>query len=69
MGKKQKPSTAQAEVFERGTCMGRVVQVISGMGILIAIYLFLSNATATVSIIDSIGGQAGRLVGNLQGRK
>lgn len=48
--------------------MGRVVQIASGMGILIAIYLVLSNATATVSVIDSIGGQVVRGIGKLQGR-
>jgi hypothetical protein len=48
--------------------MGRVFDVISGMGILIAIYLFLNNGNSTVSIIQTIGNNTTAGIKTLQGR-
>lgn len=48
--------------------MGRLVEIISGMGILIGIFLFLNNGSATVNIINSIAGNATQGIKTLQGR-
>ena len=48
--------------------MGSIVRIISGMGILIAIYLFVKNANGTASIISSIGSNSVNMVQTLQGR-
>lgn len=42
--------------------------VLSGVGVLIAIYLFLSNASETTSIIKTLGTQSINAVQVLQGR-
>lgn len=49
--------------------MGYIYKVLAGMGTLIAIYLFLSNWTATVQILDTAGTVTGNTVQILQGRK
>ena len=48
--------------------MGRIVEIISGMGILIAIYLFVKNADGTASIIRQLGASSSSMIRNLQGR-
>ena len=48
--------------------MNRVFDVISGMGILIAIFLFLNNGQSTVSIIQTIGQNTTSGIRTLQGR-
>lgn len=45
-----------------------VLEICSGMGILIGIYLFLNNSTATASIISSLGTSTTKTVKTLQGR-
>jgi hypothetical protein len=48
--------------------MGKIFDVISGMGILIAIFLFLNNGNSTVSIIQTIGQNTTAGIKTLQGR-
>lgn len=48
--------------------MGAITKVLSGIGILIAIFLFLNNATATSSIINTIGKNSINGISILQGR-
>jgi hypothetical protein len=48
--------------------MNRIFDVISGMGILIAIFLFLNNGNSTVSIIQTIGSNTTSGIRTLQGR-
>lgn len=43
-------------------------ELIAGTGILIAIYLFVSNGDKTVSIIKALGGSYAQGVKTLQGR-
>ena len=46
----------------------RIFDVISGMGILIAIFLFLNNGSQTTSIINSIAKNTTAGIKTLQGR-
>jgi hypothetical protein len=46
----------------------RIFDVISGMGILIAIFLFLNNGRETTSIINSIATNTTAGIKTLQGR-
>lgn len=48
--------------------MGTLYKVLSGMGILIAIYLVLSNASASVKVVDVLGKNSINMVSTLQGR-
>lgn len=48
--------------------MNRIFDVVSGMGILIAIFLFLNNGNSTVSIIQTIGQNTTAGIKTLQGR-
>ncbi|CKE75959.1 Uncharacterised protein [Streptococcus pneumoniae] len=48
--------------------MSRVLGIVSGMGMLIAVYLFLNNAKQTTQIIDSIAGNGVKGIKTLQGR-
>ena len=48
--------------------MNKVFDAIAGIGILIAIYLFLSNYRATTSIISTISGNGIAGIKVLQGR-
>ncbi|MCU5087553.1 hypothetical protein OCA23_30290 [Bacillus cereus] len=48
--------------------MGRVFDVVAGIGILIGIYLFLSNGKQTVSVINAIAGNSISGIKTLQGR-
>ena len=48
--------------------MHNIVRILSGIGILIAIYLFLSNGTQTVKVINSIAGNMIDGIQVLQGR-
>ena len=48
--------------------MGKIMEIMSGIGILIAIYLFLSNAGNTVKIVDSVAGNMLNGIQVLQGR-
>jgi len=48
--------------------MNKVFEVISGIGILIALYLFLKNYKATTSIIGSISSNSINGIKVLQGR-
>lgn len=48
--------------------MNKIFDVIGGIGILIAIYLFLSQSKATTSIISSMASNATSGIKTLQGR-
>lgn len=48
--------------------MSKVFDVIAGMGVLIAIYLFLTNGDKTVKIINSFSTAARQSITALQGR-
>ncbi|ACB54921.1 hypothetical protein [Bacillus wiedmannii] len=48
--------------------MSRVLGIVSGIGMLIAVYLFLNNAKQTTQIIDSIAGNGVKGIKTLQGR-
>ncbi|WP_186292122.1 MULTISPECIES: hypothetical protein [Bacillus] len=48
--------------------MSRVLGIISGVGLLIALYLFLNNAKQTTQIIDSVAGNSIKGITVLQGR-
>ena len=48
--------------------MSLATKVLSGTGILIAIYLFVKNSRGTVSIINSLGSVYSSGVKTLQGR-
>lgn len=48
--------------------MNKIFDVISGMGILIAIYLFVKNWNGTVKIINALSKPSIELVETLQGR-
>lgn len=48
--------------------MGTLYKVISGIGILIAIFLVLNNASASVKVVDVIGKNAINGISVLQGR-
>lgn len=43
-------------------------KIVAGMGVLIAIYLFVSNSTQTAKIISSIGENTTKGIKVLQGR-
>lgn len=47
---------------------GKVTMLLSGTGILIAMYLILKNATSTTSIIKQLGSTYTSSVKTLQGR-
>ena len=47
---------------------GKIMTVLSGVGVLIAIYLFLSKSSETVSIVKTLGTQSINAVQELQGR-
>lgn len=48
--------------------MNKVFDVISGMGLLIMLYLFLKNSTGATNLIKAIGGVTTDVVSTLQGR-
>lgn len=48
--------------------MGSFYKIVSGIGILIALYLFLSNASATANIVNTIGRNSINGIKVLQGR-
>lgn len=48
--------------------MNKFFGVLSGIGVLIAIYLFLSNGKSTTSIISTVAGNAIAGIRTLQGR-
>ncbi|MCQ6337873.1 hypothetical protein [Bacillus cereus] len=48
--------------------MTKVFDMIAGIGLLIGIYLFLSNGRETVSIIESMGKNSIAGIKTLQGR-
>ena len=47
---------------------GSIMEIVSGMGILIAIFLFLNNYEGTVSILKQLGVSTSSTVRTLQGR-
>lgn len=47
---------------------GKIMTVLSGVGVLIAIYLFLSHGNETTSIVRTLGTQSINAVQVLQGR-
>ena len=49
--------------------MTTLSKVLSGIGILIAIFLVLNNASASVKVVDVIGKNAINGISVLQGRK
>jgi hypothetical protein len=48
--------------------MGKVMDIVSGVGILIGIYLFLSRGDSSVKIIDTIAKNSVDGIKTLQGR-
>ena len=49
--------------------MGTLYKVLSGMGVLIAIFLILNNAGASIQVIDVLGKNSINMVSVLQGRR
>lgn len=45
-----------------------IMEILSGMGVLIAIYLFLSKGDETVAVIRQLGTTSTSMVKTLQGR-
>lgn len=48
--------------------MRSILTIVTGIGVLIGIYLFVSNYNATVSIVNAIGKNATSGIKTLQGR-
>ncbi|MBQ7289031.1 MAG: hypothetical protein IJW78_04805 [Clostridia bacterium] len=48
--------------------MDTIYKIVAGMGTLIAIYLFLNNYQASVSIVRQLGSSSTSMVKTLQGR-
>lgn len=48
--------------------MGTITKILSGTGILIALYLLLSNASGAGTVISSLGDAYSKGVQTLQGR-
>lgn len=48
--------------------IGKIFAIVSGIGLLIAIFLFVSNPSGSASIINAIGGNAIKGISTLQGR-
>ncbi|MEK5036413.1 hypothetical protein MKY96_33825 [Paenibacillus sp. FSL R7-0302] len=48
--------------------MKTILTIATGIGILIAVYLFLGNFSATVSIINAVGKNSTAGIKTLQGR-
>jgi len=48
--------------------MGKLIVILSGIGMLIAIYLFLSRSKDTVNVINSLASNATKGISTLQGR-
>jgi hypothetical protein len=48
--------------------MNKVFEVVSGIGVLIAIYLFLANGNQTTAIINTIASNSISGIKTLQGR-
>lgn len=48
--------------------MGTLYKVLSGMGVLIAIFLILNNADASIKVVDVLGKNSINMVSVLQGR-
>ena len=48
--------------------MGTLYKVLAGIGTLIAIFLFLNNYQASVSIVRQLGSSSTSMVKTLQGR-
>lgn len=48
--------------------MNKLTEILSGIGILIGIYLLLSHAGAVTTVVSSIGGYFTNGVQKLQGR-
>lgn len=48
--------------------MNYIVKIMGGIGVLIAIYLFLSNGSQTVKIINSVASNMTNGIQVLQGR-
>lgn len=48
--------------------MNQIVTVLSGIGVLIGIYLFLSKGSQTVNIINTIASNSIQGIKTLQGR-
>lgn len=49
--------------------MGNISKILSGTAVLVGMYLILKNATATTSVINSLGGVYVNGVKALQGNK
>lgn len=49
--------------------MKDLLTIVSGIGLLIGIYLFVKNGDQTIKIIDSIGKNATAGISTLQGRE
>ena len=48
--------------------MSGVIKILSGIGVLIAVYLFLSQGKQTTNIINAIGNNGNKIITTLQGR-
>jgi hypothetical protein len=48
--------------------MGTIAKILSGSAVLIGMYLILKNSSATVKIVNSLGGVYTSGVKSLQGR-
>lgn len=48
--------------------VGKIFGVIAGVGLLIAVFLFISNYKGSVAVINAIGSNAVRGISTLQGK-
>lgn len=48
--------------------MGKVMEIISGMGMLILVYLLVTNSKSTATVVNSLGSNLTSTVKVLQGR-
>ena len=48
--------------------MNRIAEIVSGMGILIGLYIIIANGTKSAAVITQIGTSSAAMVKTLQGR-
>lgn len=57
------------KIKEKGFCsMNDIIKIVSGIGVLIAIYLFVKNSDSTAKIINSFAYNSVQGIKALQGR-
>lgn len=48
--------------------MNRIAEIVSGMGILIGLYIVIANGTKSAQVISQIGTSSSKVISTLQGR-